>query len=107
MLVGPFASKEAAMTGRITTKFNNRSTAAIMACPLTRTAQGWEAQFATNHLGHFALTTALMPALLKGAPSRVVTLSSSGHKISGVEFDDIHFEHREYDKWKAYGQAKS
>ncbi|TMH10598.1 MAG: SDR family NAD(P)-dependent oxidoreductase [Betaproteobacteria bacterium] len=81
--------------------------AAIMACPLTRTAQGWEAQFATNHLGHFALTTALMPALLKGAPSRVVTLSSSGHKISGVEFDDIHFEHREYDKWKAYGQAKS
>ena len=81
--------------------------AAIMACPLTRTAQGWEAQFATNHLGHFALTTALLPALRKGAPSRVVVLTSSGHKICGVEFDDIHFERRDYNKWKAYGQAKS
>jgi NAD(P)-dependent dehydrogenase (short-subunit alcohol dehydrogenase family) len=81
--------------------------AAIMACPLTRTTQGWEAQFATNHLGHFALTTALLPALLNGAPSRLVALSSSGHKICGVDFDDIHFERREYNKWKAYGQAKS
>lgn len=81
--------------------------AAIMACPLTRTAQGREAQFATNHVGHFALTTALLPALRRGAPSRVVALSSIGHKISGVDFDDIHFERRDYNKWKAYGQAKS
>ncbi len=85
--------------------------AAIMACPLTRTAQGWEAQFATNHLGHFALTTALLPALKQAAKirgdARVVALSSSGHKITGVDFDDIHFERREYNKWKAYGQAKS
>ena len=85
--------------------------AAIMACPLTRTAQGWEAQFATNHLGHFALTNALLPALLKAAEkthdARVVCLSSSGHKISGVDLDDIHFERRDYNKWKAYGQAKS
>ena len=85
--------------------------AAIMACPLTRTVQGWEAQFATNHLGHFALTTALLPALKKAAQAsgdaRVVCLSSSGHKIAGVDFDDIHFERREYNKWKAYGQAKS
>jgi NAD(P)-dependent dehydrogenase (short-subunit alcohol dehydrogenase family) len=85
--------------------------AAIMACPLTRTAQGWEAQFATNHLGHFALTTALLPALQKAGQAhgdaRLVCLSSSGHKISGVVFDDIHFERREYNKWKAYGQAKS
>ncbi len=81
--------------------------AAIMACPLTRTAQGWEAQFATNHLGHFALTQALLPALRRGAPARVVALTSSGHKICGVDFDDIHFERREYNKWKAYGQAKS
>ncbi len=62
--------------------------AAIMACPLTRSPQGWEAQFATNHLGHFALTTALLPALQKAAQktgdARVVCLSSSGHKISGV-----------------------
>ncbi|MDO8251784.1 MAG: oxidoreductase [Rhodoferax sp.] len=85
--------------------------AAIMACPLTRTAQGWEAQFATNHLGHFELTTRLLPALLKAGKAtgdaRVVCLSSTGHKITGVNFDDIHFEHRDYNKWKAYGQAKS
>lgn len=85
--------------------------AAIMACPLTRTAQGWEAQFATNHLGHFALTTALLPALQKAASvtgdARVVCLSSSGHKIGSVDFDDIHYERREYNKWNAYGQAKS
>ena len=85
--------------------------AAIMACPLTRTAQGWETQFATNHLGHFALTAALLPALMQAAKAsgdaRVVCLSSSGHKIAGVDFDDIQFERREYNKWKAYGQAKS
>ncbi len=85
--------------------------AAIMACPLTRTAQGWEAQFATNHLGHFALTSALLPALQRAAAeqgdARVVCLSSTGHKLCGVNFDDIHFERRDYNKWKAYGQAKS
>jgi NAD(P)-dependent dehydrogenase (short-subunit alcohol dehydrogenase family) len=81
--------------------------AAIMACPLARTAQGWELQFATNHLGHFALTTALLPALRAGAPSRLVCLSSTGHKLGGVDFDDIHFERRPYSKWLAYGQAKS
>ncbi|HEX4947745.1 MAG TPA: oxidoreductase, partial [Blastocatellia bacterium] len=81
--------------------------AAIMACPLTRTAQGYEAQFATNHLGHFLFTGRLVPALQAGAPSRVVCLSSLGHRLSPVVFDDIHFHEREYDKWKAYGQAKT
>ena len=85
--------------------------AAIMACPLTRTAQGWEAQFATNHIGHFALTTALLPVLRHAADqsgdARVVCLSSSGHKLGSVDFDDLHFERRAYDKWVAYGQAKS
>lgn len=85
--------------------------AAIMACPLHRTPQGWEAQFATNHLGHFALTTGLLPALRQaaraGGDARVVCLSSTGHKIAGVDFDDLHFERRPYNKWKAYGQAKS
>ncbi len=81
--------------------------AAIMACPLARTAQGWELQFAVNHLGHFALTTALLPALRAGAPSRLVCLSSTGHKLGGVDFDDIHFDRRAYNKWLAYGQAKS
>jgi NAD(P)-dependent dehydrogenase (short-subunit alcohol dehydrogenase family) len=81
--------------------------AGIMACPLQRTPAGFESQFATNHLGHFLLTTLLMPALKAGAPSRVVSLTSTGHKLSPVEFDDISFEKRPYDKWKAYGQAKS
>ena len=81
--------------------------AAIMACPLARSAQGWESQFAVNHLGHFALTTALLPALQAGAPARLVALSSTGHKLGGVDFDDIHFERRPYHKWLAYGQAKS
>ena len=85
--------------------------AAIMACPLQRTPQGWEAQFATNHLGHFALITGVMPALQHAAKAngeaRVVCLSSTGHKITGVDFDDLHFERRDYHKWKAYGQAKS
>ena len=81
--------------------------AAIMACPLARSAQGWESQFAVNHLGHFALATALLPALQAGAPARLVALSSTGHKLGGVDFDDIHFERRPYHKWLAYGQAKS
>jgi NAD(P)-dependent dehydrogenase (short-subunit alcohol dehydrogenase family) len=81
--------------------------AAVMACPLQRTDRGWELQFATNHLGHSALATALLPALRRAAPARVVVLSSSGHKICGVDFDDIHFERRAYNKWQAYGQAKS
>ncbi len=81
--------------------------AGIMACPLKRSDRGFESQFATNHLGHFLFTCLLAPALIKGAPSRVVALSSIGHCISSVVFDDIHFETREYDKWLAYGQAKT
>lgn len=81
--------------------------AGVMACPLGRTAEGWELQFATNHLGHFELTGQLMPALRKGAPARIVNLSSAGHRFSPVLFDDPHFERREYDKWESYGQAKT
>lgn len=81
--------------------------AGVMACPLARTAEGWEMQFATNHLGHFLLTCRLMPALRAGAPARVVNVSSRGHRFSPVVFDDIHFERRAYDKWESYGQAKT
>jgi NAD(P)-dependent dehydrogenase (short-subunit alcohol dehydrogenase family) len=82
--------------------------AAIMATPETRVGPGWEAQFATNHLGHFTLTNLLWPALTAAAGgARVVALSSTGHKRSGVVFDDIMFEHRPYEKWAAYGQAKT
>jgi len=81
--------------------------AGVMACPLARTPEGWESQFATNHLGHFLLAGLLAPALRAGAPSRVVSLSSSGHRFSPVVFEDIHFERRAYDKWLAYGQSKT
>jgi NAD(P)-dependent dehydrogenase (short-subunit alcohol dehydrogenase family) len=80
--------------------------AAIMACPETRVGPGWEAQFATNHLGHFAFTNLLWPLLTAAGGARVVALSSRGHKRSGIRFDDLMFEHG-YDKWQAYGQAKS
>ncbi len=81
--------------------------AGVMACPLARTAQGWESQFATNHIGHFLLTGLLTPLLVASAPSRVISVSSRGHRFSPVVFEDIHFERRPYDKWSAYGQAKT
>lgn len=81
--------------------------AGIMACPLTRVGPGWEAQFGVNHMGHFALTMALMPLLVKTPDVRVVALSSTGHKISDIRWDDIQFQNTPYDKWAAYGQAKT
>ncbi|HTJ40072.1 MAG TPA: SDR family NAD(P)-dependent oxidoreductase [Dactylosporangium sp.] len=82
--------------------------AGVMALPdLRRTPQGWELQFATNHLGHFALTTGLLPALRAANGARVVAVSSSAHHFSPVVFDDIHFERREYEPWRAYGQSKT
>ncbi|WP_159846872.1 SDR family NAD(P)-dependent oxidoreductase [Nocardia sp. CY41] len=81
--------------------------AGVMASPLMRTAQGWEMQFATNHLGHFALTTGLRKALAAADGARVVSVSSSAHHRSPVVFDDIHFERRPYDPWSAYGQSKT
>ncbi|MET7518777.1 SDR family NAD(P)-dependent oxidoreductase [Streptomyces sp. NPDC005480] len=79
--------------------------AGIMACPETRVGPGWEAQFATNHLGHFALINRLWPALEPGG-ARVVSVSSTGHHASGIRWDDVHWRHG-YDKWEAYGQAKT
>ncbi|MEU1075804.1 SDR family NAD(P)-dependent oxidoreductase [Streptomyces sp. NPDC005878] len=79
--------------------------AGVMACPETRVGPGWEAQFATNHLGHFALVNRLWPALAAGR-ARVVAVSSRGHQLAGIRWDDVHFT-RGYDKWLAYGQAKT
>lgn len=79
--------------------------AAIMACPETRVGPGWEAQFATNHLGHYAMTCGLWPLLADGG-ARVVALSSTGHKLSGIRWDDVMFDD-DYDRWVAYGQAKT
>jgi NAD(P)-dependent dehydrogenase (short-subunit alcohol dehydrogenase family) len=81
--------------------------AGVMAAPLTRTAQGWELQFATNHLGHFGLTTGLHRALAAAGGARVVSVSSGAHLRSPVVFDDIMFETREYEPWSAYGQSKT
>jgi NAD(P)-dependent dehydrogenase (short-subunit alcohol dehydrogenase family) len=80
--------------------------AGIMALPETRVGPGWEAQFATNHLGHYTLTNLLWPRLAEAGGARVVALSSRGHKRSGIRFDDLMFEHG-YDRWLAYGQAKT
>ncbi len=81
--------------------------AGIMACPETRTGSGWESQFAVNHLGHFVLTTQLLPNLLQANRPRVVCLSSVAHHRSDIRWDDIHFEKDPYEKWDAYGQAKT
>lgn len=78
--------------------------AGIMACPETRVGPGWEAQVATNHLGHFALTNLVWPLLEGGA--RVVSVSSAGHHASSIRWDDVQFVHG-YDKWLAYGQSKT
>jgi NAD(P)-dependent dehydrogenase (short-subunit alcohol dehydrogenase family) len=81
--------------------------AGVMACPLGRTKDGFETQFGTNHLGHFLLSTLLVPALRKGAPSRLVSLSSAGHMSSPIDFDDPNYLVRDYHPFKAYGQAKT
>lgn len=81
--------------------------AGVMACPLGRTKDGFETQFGTNHLGHFLLATLLAPALGKGAPSRLVSLSSTGHMYSPIDFDDPNYLVRDYHPFKAYGQAKT
>ncbi|MEY9964756.1 NAD(P)-dependent dehydrogenase (short-subunit alcohol dehydrogenase family) [Streptacidiphilus sp. MAP12-16] len=81
--------------------------AGVMATPETRTAEGWELQFATNHLGHFALTTGLRQALRAAGDARVVVVSSVGHLNGEVLFEDINFEHHPYDPWVAYSQSKT
>jgi NAD(P)-dependent dehydrogenase (short-subunit alcohol dehydrogenase family) len=81
--------------------------AGIMASPELRTPQGWEMQFATNHLGHFALTTGLHDALAAAGNARVVVVSSVGHLNGNVLFDDINFKRHPYDPWQAYSQSKT
>jgi NAD(P)-dependent dehydrogenase (short-subunit alcohol dehydrogenase family) len=81
--------------------------AGIMAAPLSRSAEGIESQMATNFIGHAALTSKLVPALLAATEPRVTSLSSSAHQMSPVVFSDINFERRAYDPWEAYGQSKT
>jgi len=82
------------------------SNAGIMACPETRVGPGWEAQFATNHLGHYALVNRLWPAIVSGGGARVIAVSSAGHHNLGIRWENVQFE-RGYDKWQAYGQSKT
>ncbi|MES4903960.1 MULTISPECIES: SDR family NAD(P)-dependent oxidoreductase [unclassified Streptomyces] len=79
--------------------------AGVMACPETRVGPGWEAHFAINHLGHFALVNRLRPALAPGG-ARVVSVASSGHFLSDIRWDDLHFR-TGYDRWLAYAQSKT
>lgn len=81
--------------------------AGIMAVPLARNVRGFESQLATNHIGHFQLTMRLWPALERADGARVIALSSRGHAFSAFDFDDPNWERTDYDKWKAYGRAKT
>jgi NAD(P)-dependent dehydrogenase (short-subunit alcohol dehydrogenase family) len=89
----------AAWDGEIALLINN---AGVMAPPLTRTADGFELQFGTNHLGHFALTN----LLLEYVTDRVVTVSSGMHRYGRIDFDDLNWERKPYHAWRAYGQSK-
>jgi NAD(P)-dependent dehydrogenase (short-subunit alcohol dehydrogenase family) len=85
--------------GDIDVLINN---AGVMVPPLTRTADGFELQFGTNHLGHFALTN----LLLENVTGRVVSVSSTGHRVGRIDFDDLNWERKPYRAWRAYGQSK-
>jgi NAD(P)-dependent dehydrogenase (short-subunit alcohol dehydrogenase family) len=89
----------AAWDGDIELLINN---AGVMVPPLTRTADGFELQFGTNHLGHFALTNLLIEHVRR----RVVTVSSTGHRFGRIDFDDLNWERKPYKAWRAYGQSK-
>ncbi|QSO50974.1 SDR family NAD(P)-dependent oxidoreductase [Alicyclobacillus curvatus] len=91
-------------TGPLHILVNN---AGVMATPESRTPEGWELQFATNHFGHFALAHGLHRALASADGARIVSVSSAGHLRSPVVFEDIHFLHRPYDALLAYGQSKT
>jgi NAD(P)-dependent dehydrogenase (short-subunit alcohol dehydrogenase family) len=81
--------------------------AGVMAAPLARDSRGYERQISTNHLGHFQLTCRLWPALRKASGARVISLSSSAHTYAPLDLDDINWERREYERWRAYSESKT
>ena len=99
-----FAADWLSRHGKLDILINN---AGIMAPPLTRTAEGWESQFATNHLGHFLLTNLLSDVIKAAGKARIVNLSSAGHWYSTVDLDDPNFLNRDYEALQAYGQSKT
>jgi len=80
--------------------------AGVMAVPRRRTSAGFELQFGTNHLGHFALTGGVLPTLLRAPSPRVVNVSSNAHKFGSMRWDDLNWQRGRYSKWRAYGQSK-
>ena len=89
----------AGVSGDIRLLINN---AGVMAPPLTRTAEGFELQFGTNHLGHFALTNLLLPQIT----GRIVSVASLAHRGGSIDFDDPNWDRKPYKRWAAYGQSK-
>jgi NAD(P)-dependent dehydrogenase (short-subunit alcohol dehydrogenase family) len=81
--------------------------AGVMAAPLARDSRGYERQISTNHLGHFQLTCRRWPALRKASGARVVSLSSSAHTYAPLDLDDINWERRDYERWRAYSESKT
>ena len=81
--------------------------AGIMATPFALSTDGFESQFAVDHLGHFMLVRELLPMLAASAPARVVCVSSAGHRMGDIDLDDLNFERRPYEPFLAYGAAKS
>ncbi|CAN5570400.1 SDR family NAD(P)-dependent oxidoreductase [soil metagenome] len=80
--------------------------AGVMIPPYSKTADGFELQFGTNHLGHFALTAQLLDLLITTKGARIVNVSSGAHKYGNIDFDDLNWENRSYSAWKAYGDSK-
>jgi NAD(P)-dependent dehydrogenase (short-subunit alcohol dehydrogenase family) len=97
------AADVAGRVDRLDTLMNN---AGVMALPRRTTTDGFEMQFGTNHFGHFALTGLLLPLLLKADAPRVVTVSSQGHRMGRMRWEDFNWEQGHYSKWLAYGQSK-
>jgi NAD(P)-dependent dehydrogenase (short-subunit alcohol dehydrogenase family) len=81
--------------------------AGVMGTPLSRTVEGFEMQLGVNHLAHFLLTNLVRPMLEVSGRARVVSVSSGGHNLSDIVWDDPNYRQREYDKWEAYGQSKT
>ena len=101
--VKEFAKKFKEKYDRLDLLINN---AGVMIPPYSKTADGFELQFGTNHLGHFALTGLLLDVLKNTADSRIVNVSSVAHKYGKLNFDDLNWETRKYSAMKAYGDSK-